>query len=114
MTAPLDAETKRLRGMTPGQIADEAGSIKAQIADRNERLDALKAEAVRQKITEANGDLFRITLSPPGEQLRLDTAMIRAAFNPEFIDTHLSKSTETGWVLRVAARIDAAARRIAA
>lgn len=114
MTAPLDAETKRRRAMTPGQLADRAGEVKATIADANEELDAIKDDLIRRGITETNGERFRATLSPPGEQQRLDKAAIEAMFTPAYIASHLLKATPTGWVLRVGARIEAAARRQAA
>ena len=34
MTKPLDAETKRLHALSPGELADEVGAVKAQISDR--------------------------------------------------------------------------------
>jgi hypothetical protein len=42
MTAPLDPETKRLRRLSPGALADEALALK-------ERIDAIKDEAIRRR-----------------------------------------------------------------
>ena len=114
MTAPLDAATKRLRGLSPGQLADEVGAAKAAIADANEVIEALKGEAVRRGITEANGTLFRITLSPPSEQQRIDSKLLEAEMGRDFID-RFSKTINIDWQMRCSARIAsaAAARRVA-
>ena len=45
MSARLDAETKRLRALSPAQLADEAGAAKSQT-------EAIKAEAIRRGYSE--------------------------------------------------------------
>jgi len=62
---PLDPETKRLRALTPGELADEAFVSKS-------RIDAIKTEAIRRKIKTAEGLAGRIALSPPSTQDRSD------------------------------------------
>lgn len=99
MTKPLDAETKRLHGLSSAEIADEVGAVKAQISDREVKLDALKAEAVRRGLHEVEGELFRITLSPPGTQLRVDSKLLRQVMGDSFVD-HFSRVASTDWVMR--------------
>ena len=65
MTAPLDAETKRLRKASPGALADEALALKT-------RIEAIKDEAIRRGLKTAEGETGRITLSPPGSQDRTE------------------------------------------
>ena len=43
VTAPLDPETKRLRRLAPGALADEALALK-------KRIDAIKDEAIRRRL----------------------------------------------------------------
>ena len=59
MSGKLDPETKRLRRLSPGALADEIGALEA-------RVDALKAEAIRRELRRAEGEDYRITLTPPG------------------------------------------------
>ena len=59
MTGKLDAEAKRLRKLTDGALADEVGGLEA-------RIGALKSEAIRRNLHRAQGEAFRITLTPPG------------------------------------------------
>jgi hypothetical protein len=99
MTEKLDPETKRLRKLSPGELADEVGSIKAEIADLEVRLDAHKAEAVRRDLREAGGKLFRVTLSPPSNQARVDSALLRQVMGEAFVD-HFSRIVALDWVLR--------------
>jgi ribosomal protein L29 len=99
MTEKLDPETKRLRKLSPGELADEVGGIKAEIADLEAQLDAHKAEAVRRELREAEGKLFRVTLSPPSSQLRVDSALLRQVMGEAFVD-HFSRIVPLDWVMR--------------
>jgi hypothetical protein len=103
MTKPLDAETKRLHGLSPGELADEVGAVKAQISDREGRLAALKDEAVRRGLLEADGEMFRITLSEPAVQQRVDGKLLRAVFGDPFVD-HFSRPVTLDWAMRCVAR----------
>ena len=49
VTAPLDPETKRLRRLSPGALADEALALK-------KRIDAIKDEAIRRRLKTAEGE----------------------------------------------------------
>jgi hypothetical protein len=99
VTKPLDAETKRLHGLSPTELADEVGAVKAQISDREVKLEALKAEAVRRGLHEADGALFRITLSPPGTQFRIESKLLRQVMGNAFVD-HFSRAVDTDWIMR--------------
>jgi hypothetical protein len=114
MTAPLDAETRRLRAMTPAQLADEVGTRKATIATVDEQLEALKLECQRRGITEASGALFDITLTPPGERKSLDGTALLAEFGAQFVERFTRTTLGRSWTLRCTARKAAAARRMAA
>jgi hypothetical protein len=69
VTTKLDPEAKRLRKLTDGALADEVGTLEA-------RIDALKAEAIRREIRRAEGEDFRITLTPPGISQRTDKPLL--------------------------------------
>jgi hypothetical protein len=81
VTAPLDPETKRLRRLAPGALADEALALK-------KRIDAIKDEAIRRRLKTAEGEAGRITLSPPGSQDLTERELLLKVLNitePEFI-----------------------------
>ena len=103
MTAPLDAETKRLRKLSPGELADEAGAVKAAIADLEEKLDAYKAEGIRRDLREADGQLFRLTFTPPGIRIAIDGALLREVMGHPFV-SHFSKQNVVDWIMRCSAR----------
>ena len=65
MTEALDPELKRLRKLSPGELADKVGAVKAQISDFEAKLDGYKAEGVRRGLLEADGKLFRLAFTPP-------------------------------------------------
>lgn len=96
MPEPLSAEAKRLRKLSPGELADEAGKAKAA-------LGLIKDEAVRRELRRAEGNLFRLTLSPPGRQTRLDRARLEADQGAGFLAPYLYEE-DTTWVMRCSAR----------
>jgi hypothetical protein len=49
-------------------LVDELGDVKAAMADLKTREDAIKAELLVRKISEAEGDLFRATISSTGRR----------------------------------------------
>jgi hypothetical protein len=103
MTEPLDPETKRLRRLTPGELADEVGGLKARIADLEVALLHRKVEAIRRGLEVADGQLFHLTLTPPTQQLRIDGKTLRRVMGDAFAD-HFSKACELDWVMRCFAR----------
>jgi hypothetical protein len=58
-----------LRKLSPGDLADEIGVLEA-------RIDALKGEAIRRELHRAEGQAFKITLTPPGTSQRTDKAVL--------------------------------------
>lgn len=114
MTTPLDPEIKRRRGMTLAQLADDTGARKAAIAIEQEQLEANKDEFIRRNVTEASGMLFDVTMTPPGEQQRIDTAKVREVFSASFIAEHISKAVVIGWVMKCTGRKQRAKTSIAA
>ena len=91
-----NAGAEYLRGLTPGQLADAAGQLKAALAD-------IKVEAVRRELSRAEGNAYRLTLSPPSRQTRLDRARLEAEKGAEFLAPYLYVE-DTSWVMRVSAR----------
>jgi hypothetical protein len=81
-----------LRKLSPGELADQAGKLKAALD-----------EAIRRELHRAEGNLFRLTLSPPGRQTRLDRARLEADHGAAFIAPYLYEE-DTGWVMRCSAR----------
>jgi len=99
MTARLDPETKRLRALGPGALADEALALK-------EQLDALKDEAIRRGLKTAAGAAGRITLSPPGEQYRSDRSLLLQVLGiaeSEFV-SRFCRQVKTDWRLTITRR----------
>jgi hypothetical protein len=94
MSKPLDPEVKKLRGLAPGELADEIGVLEA-------RIDALKAEAIRRNLRHAEGQAFRIVLSPPGTQQRTDKPRLLQVLgiSPEEFAARFCRSVATGWRL---------------
>jgi hypothetical protein len=103
LTDPLDTEAKRLRKLKPGVLCDEAGELKAAISDLQRRLDDYRAEAVRRELGEAEGALFRMVLTAPSVQQRLDKEKLEKVFGEDFIAI-FSKEVRTDWQMRVYAR----------
>lgn len=82
-------------------LVDELVDVKAQLAGLKDREDALKAELVARKVTEAEGALFRATVS---EALRetLDIDKIKAEMAPAWLSAHSKIGVTT--TVRVTAR----------
>jgi hypothetical protein len=99
VTAPLDPETKRLRRLSPGALADEALALK-------KRIDAIKDEAICRRLKTAEGEAGRITLSPPGSQNRTERELLLNVLDitkAEFI-TRLTRTVQTDWRLTIKPR----------
>src|SRR5271169_345997 len=73
MAEKLDPEAKRLRNISLGELADAIGAIEA-------RLDVLKAEAIRRELHRAEGEAYRIVLTPPGTSQRTDKPLLLKVF----------------------------------
>jgi hypothetical protein len=96
MTVATEATPGKLSDMTPGQLADAAGQLKAALAD-------IKDEAVRRELLRAEGNRFRLTLGPPGRQMRLDRARLEEDHGHALIAPYLYEA-DTDWVMRLYAR----------
>jgi hypothetical protein len=96
---PLDPEVKRLRKLSPAELADEAGAAKA-------KTEAIKDEAIRRGLRKAEGALWKLALSPPGDSNRTDRARLLHVLGiseSEFI-SRFTTLTHTDWVMRCTAR----------
>jgi hypothetical protein len=85
-----------LREFSPGQLADQAGALKA-------RLEAIKQEMIARDVARAEGNLFRLALSAPSRQNRLDREALERAYGTDFLAPYCHE-IDTGWVMRVTAR----------
>jgi hypothetical protein len=90
----LSPEEQRLRKLGPGQLADEIGELQA-------RVEALKAEAIRRELRRAEGQAYRIVLSPPGTSQRTDKARLLEVLgiSAEQFATRFCYAVHTGWRL---------------
>jgi hypothetical protein len=92
MTGKLDPETKRLRKLTDGALADEVGTLKG-------RISALEEEAIRRGLRRAQGEDFKITLSPPSTSMRTDKPLLLQVLGiteGEFA-ARFCRPVESGW-----------------
>jgi hypothetical protein len=87
--AASDPEEKRLRRLTPGELADEAGAHKTALA-------RIKDEAIRREPRRAEGIQFKMSLSPPSRGMRLDRAALEAEIGTAVI-ARFSYETDTDW-----------------
>src|SRR5271168_1620348 len=94
MAEKLDPEAKRLRNISPGDLADAIGALEA-------RVEVLKAEAIRRELRRAEGEAYRIVLTPPGTQQRTDKPLLlRVLGKAEPIRRELRRAEGvryTGW-----------------
>ena len=96
---PLDPETRRLRKLSPGALADEALALKT-------RIEAIKDEAIRRGLKTAEGESGRITLSPPGSQDRTERALLLEVLGiteAEFA-ARFCRTVQTDWRLTIKPR----------
>jgi hypothetical protein len=84
-----------------GELVDQLGHAKAEAAGIKAREEALKAELTARGVTEAEGALFRATVSEAA-RWTLDAAVIREEMGEAWCDKR-SKVTATTTV-RVSAR----------
>jgi hypothetical protein len=87
-----------------GDLADELGAVKAQAAEIKAREDALRTELIARDITEAEGSLFRATIST-ASRWTLDAERIRAEFGDAWCTAHSKVATVVS--VRVSARTGA-------
>ena len=63
--------------LSAGDLADELGAIKSDLADLKAREDALRAELISRKLPEAEGALFRATITE-ATRWTLDTDRVKS------------------------------------
>jgi hypothetical protein len=90
-----------LHNLSAGDLADELGALKADIADLKAREDALRAELISRNLPEAEGALFRASIT---EALRqsLDTERVRNEMGTAWCDARSKIAVVT--TVRVSAR----------
>jgi hypothetical protein len=105
MPEKLDADAKRLRKVAPGYLADQIGALEA-------RIEVLKAEAIRRELRRAEGEAYRIVLTPPGTSQRTDKPLLLQVLGITAAEyaARFCNPVHTGWRLTCTAlRKDAAA-----
>ena len=87
-----------------GELVDQLGHAKAEAAEIKAREDALKAELIARGVTEAEGAIFRVTVSE-SSRWTLDAEAIRSEMGAAWCD----KRSKVGAVttVRVGSRIGA-------
>lgn len=95
MAKRLSEEERRLRRLKDGALADEYGALQARQAE-------LKAEAVRRDLRRCEGELFRLTLTPPAEYERFDRRAYERDHGP-LPETYFA-TVGRDWDLRCRAR----------
>jgi hypothetical protein len=99
---PLDPEIKRLRKLSPAALADEAdeaGALKA-------KTEAIKDEAIRRGLKKAEGQFWKLALTPPGQSNRTDKSRLLAVLGiseSEYV-ARFTSVVHTDWVMRCTAR----------
>jgi hypothetical protein len=104
MPEKLDPEAKRLRKVSAGELADEIGALEA-------RVEALKAEAIRRDLRRAEGDAYRIVLTPPGTSQRTDKPLLLKVLGITAAEytARFCNPVHTGWRMTCTALRKAAA-----
>ena len=96
---PLDPEMKRLRKLSPAELADEAGAAKA-------KTEAIKDEVIRRGLRRAEGVWWKLALSPPSVSNRTDRARLLDVLgitDEEFVALYTSPA-ESDWRMSCTAR----------
>jgi hypothetical protein len=66
-----------LHNLSAGDLVDELGAIKAEAAEVKAREDALRAELISRKLSEAEGALFRASVTE-ATRWTLDTDRVKS------------------------------------
>jgi hypothetical protein len=93
-----------LHNHTIGQLVDELGQVKAEAAEIKAREDLLKAELTARDVTEAEGDLFRATVTV-ASRWTLDAERVKAEMGVGWYDARCKIGSVT--TVRVSARTGA-------
>lgn len=92
---------QQFHNLNDGDLADELGGIKAEIADLEEREHALRAELISRGITECEGSLFRATVSQ-SVRWTLNSKLVKQEMGQEWYDAHCNQTATT--TVRINAR----------
>jgi hypothetical protein len=92
-------ETGRGTLWAGGPLADEAGALKA-------KTEAIKDEAIRRGLKKAEGEFWKLALSPPGESNRTDKSRLLAVPGVSEIEyiARYTSPIHTDWVMKCTAR----------
>src|SRR5260221_14367107 len=85
----------RLRKLSPGALADEAGALRA-------KTEAIKDEAIRRGMKKAEGQFWKLALTPPWQSNRTDKGRLLAVLGISGCGYagRFTSPTQTGWVRR--------------
>jgi hypothetical protein len=95
----LEPEARRVRKLSPATLADEVGAAK-------EKIETIKTEVIRRGLRKVEGELWKLSLSPPGTSNRTDKDRLLAVLGiseSEFV-ARFTSPTQTDWVMRCTAR----------
>ena len=90
-----------LHNLSAGDLIDELGALKADLADLKAREEGLKAELIARGLPEAEGALFRATVSQ-GTRWTLDVERVKSEMGEAWYTSHSKVGTATS--VRVSAR----------
>jgi hypothetical protein len=93
-----------LRNLPLGEIVDQLGRVKAEAAEIKAREDLLKAELTARDVTEAEGDLFRATVTT-ASRWTLDAEKVKTEMGVGWYDARCKIGSVT--TVRVSARTGA-------
>jgi len=93
-----------LHNLSAGDLADELGAIKSDLADLKSREDALRGELIRRGVPEAEGCLFRVTVTE-ATRWTLDVERVKSEMGAPWYEAHSRGSLTT--TVRVCARTGA-------
>jgi hypothetical protein len=80
-------------------VADEAGALKA-------KTEAIKDEAIRRGLKKAEGQFWKLALTPPGQSNRTDKSRLLAVLGiseSQYV-SRFTSPTQTDWVMRCTPR----------
>jgi hypothetical protein len=93
-----------LHNLPLGEIVDQLGRVKAEAAEIKAREDLLKAELTARGVSEAEGELFRATVTT-ASRWTLDAERVKAEMGVGWYDSRCKIGTVT--TVRVTARTGA-------
>ena len=89
--------------MSDGPAGHDAGRARRRGGQAQGALSDIKDEAIRRELRRAEGNAYRLTLSPPGRQMRLDRARLEEDHGRDLVAPYLYEA-DTDWVMRCTAR----------